>query len=198
MRSAQRRPLLIGIALACLFAVSGCVGASPSTDAPTASTTPVDGSVDLRAFVPRGTEGSGASIRLTFEDGLVPGSVGTMQYLQNFTAPGVGCAAFPVTLEEVGASTVQISGALAVVPQGDGGRTVAPAFIIPGDPVRAAFTSREVLVAPDTTPEQFADSGLTELEGLTLLPLYPTTDDEWERFAGRVLDDQSALNDQVC
>ncbi|OAN33261.1 hypothetical protein A4X17_03510 [Plantibacter sp. H53] len=193
MRSLTSRPSLVVVVIAAAVSLSGCVGQGsgvPGTAAPSATSA---SAVDLRAFAPFGTEGSGVSIRLQFPDGLRAGSVGTMDYLQNIVSPPVQCAPFEIELEEVGTSTLQIDGALSVVVRGEGGKTVAPAFVIPGDPVRAAFISPDVL-----TKSSLEDSNLTELEGFTLAALYPTSAADWERFSGRVLDMPEVELDQVC
>lgn len=186
--------LVAGVLVAAL-ALTGCVGSAPDDGAPsTSGATPTASSAaDLRAFVPRGTEGQGVSIRLQFPDGLVAGSVGTMDYLQNIASPPVQCAPVEIELQEVGVSTLQIDGALAVVVRGEGGSTVAPAFVIPGDPVQAAFASPDVL-----TRTSLEGSDLTELEGFTLASFHPNTAEDWERFSGRVLDSAEVLLDQPC
>lgn len=186
--------LVAGVLVAAL-ALTGCVGSVPEDGPPSTAgaTSPASSAVDLRAFVPRGTEGSGVSIRLQFPDGLVAGSVGTMDYLQNIALPPVQCAPFEIELREAGVSTLQIDGALEVVVRGEGGSTVAPAFIVPGDPVQAAFASADVL-----TETSLEDSDLTELEGFTLASFYPNTPEDWERFSGRVLDSAEVQLDQPC
>lgn len=194
MHPPRFRPILAAAAVLGVLSCAGCVGTGPdASGTPTPSGTSPSSAVDVRAFAPFGTEGAGVSIRLQFPDGLHAGSVGTMDYLQNIVWPAVQCAPFEIELQEVGASTLQLPDALAVVVTGDGGETVAPAFVIPGDPVRAAFTSADVVARGS-----LEDANLTELEGYTLAAFHPTSAAEWERFSGRVLDMAEAELDQPC
>jgi hypothetical protein len=194
MHPRRLRPILTVAAVLAVLSSAGCVGPGPdASGTPTPGGTSPSSAVDLRAFAPFGAEGSGVSIRLRFPDGLHAGSVGTMDYLQNIVSPAFQCAPFEIELQEVGASTLQLPDALAVVVTGDGGKTVAPAFIIPGDPLRAAFTSADVVARGSLD-----DANLTELEGYTLAAFHPTSADEWERFSGRVLDTAEVELDQLC